>query len=467
MSSALAICLQTLFIFVMTVCGDHGSDTEKCKKGMKRDQDRTQASKIVVQWVYLLNRTRGCLQKTLERLEDVDTNIAVTFGRLEGQMRQLLQTSVGSGRSSAYVKTAREAVLSVLAELQREGGSRAANVRDQLRSASKWTVEHQAALDAIEPISNCLWDAKTNGMVAERQEALNELFKFVPGVNESGFCKNARSVLISKKDWLEDYIKRVKGVVAAFLPIWRFNTVWRAIENNVQRNEHNCKLLDASLLLVSEHHASQNRNVDDGTSGASLLSKMRATEGVLVEKVTAMSRRRLHKQRHLVMLAEDVREVMRAYEKLCAQFKPRQAETEVEKVLNFGAASNECSGYLSISAGTAARHGSGSDCLAPVIELSFNMTGVSSASASADVARSNASSGPAIERLAEKVVTYATQLGQDIEEVDKLERCLSTLNKMKFDLQSEVVRQRDVAEQRSTKHTCKDIWQQLLELIPR
>ncbi|KAH8606461.1 hypothetical protein ERJ75_001515900 [Trypanosoma vivax] len=84
---------------------------------------------------------------------------------------------------------------------------------------------------------------------------------------------------------------------------------------------------------------------------------MRATEGVLVGKVTAM-RRRLHKQRHLVMLAEDVREVMRAYEKLGAQFKPHEVETEVEKVINFGAASNERSGYLSISVGTAARHGS-------------------------------------------------------------------------------------------------------------
>ncbi|KAH8617762.1 hypothetical protein ERJ75_000342000 [Trypanosoma vivax] len=195
------------------------------KQDAKRDQDRTQASKIVVQWVYLLNRTRGCLQKTLERLKDADTNIAVTFGRLEGQMRQLLQTSVGSGRSSAYVKTAREAVLSVLAELQREGGTRAANVRDQIRSAAKWTVEHKAALDGIEPISNCLWDAKTNDMVAEHQEALNELFEFVPGVNESEFCKNARSVLLSKKDCLEDYIKRVKGVVGAFLPIRRFNAV--------------------------------------------------------------------------------------------------------------------------------------------------------------------------------------------------------------------------------------------------
>ncbi|KAG8341552.1 hypothetical protein TRVL_07619 [Trypanosoma vivax] len=108
-----------------------------------------------------------------------------------------------------------------------------------------------------------------------------------------------------------------------------------------------------------------------------------------------------------------------------------------------------------MSAGKAARHGSGSYCLAPVIELNLNMIGVSSASASADVTRSNANSRPAIERLAEKIATYATQLGQDIEEVGKLERCLSTLNKMKFDLQSEVVRQRDVIEQRSAKHTCK------------
>ncbi|KAH8615219.1 hypothetical protein ERJ75_000607400 [Trypanosoma vivax] len=104
-------------------------------------------------------------------------------------MRQLPQTSVGSDRFTAYMKIAREAVLSVLAELQRDGGSRATNVRDQLRSAAKWTVEHKAALDAIEPISNCLWGAKTNNIVAYEQEALNELFGFVPGVNESEFLK--------------------------------------------------------------------------------------------------------------------------------------------------------------------------------------------------------------------------------------------------------------------------------------
>ncbi|KAH8606498.1 hypothetical protein ERJ75_001508500 [Trypanosoma vivax] len=90
-------------------------------------------------------------------------------------MRQLPQTSVGSGRFTAYMKIAREAVLGVFAELQRDGGSRATNVRDQLRSAAKWAVEHKAALDAIEPISNCLWDAKTNNVAVEHQEALNEL----------------------------------------------------------------------------------------------------------------------------------------------------------------------------------------------------------------------------------------------------------------------------------------------------
>ncbi|KAH8612230.1 hypothetical protein ERJ75_000912300 [Trypanosoma vivax] len=164
------------------------------------------------------------------------------------------------------MKIAREAVLGVLAELQRDGGSRATNVRDQLRSAAKWAVEHKAALDAIEPISNCLWDAKTNNVAVEHQEALNELFGFVPGVKEGEFLKNKRSVLLSKKDWLESCITRVKRVVAAFLPIWRFNPVLRAIENNVQRNEHNCKLLGASLLRVTEHRASQNQNVNDGTS---------------------------------------------------------------------------------------------------------------------------------------------------------------------------------------------------------
>ncbi|KAH8612831.1 hypothetical protein ERJ75_000848500 [Trypanosoma vivax] len=103
-------------------------------------------------------------------------------------------------------------------------------------------------------------------MPADEQEALNELFEFVPGVNESEFCKNARSVLLSKKDCLESHIKRVKGVVGAFLPICRFNTVLRAIENNVQRNEHNCKLLCASLLRVTERRASRDQDVDDGIS---------------------------------------------------------------------------------------------------------------------------------------------------------------------------------------------------------
>ncbi|KAG8341553.1 hypothetical protein TRVL_07620 [Trypanosoma vivax] len=100
-------------------------------------------------------------------------------------MRQLPQMSFASDRFSACIKIACEAVLGVFNERE----AAAQRMCDQLRSAAKWTVEHKAALDAIEPISNCLWDAKTNNVAVEHQEALNELFEFVPGVNESEFLK--------------------------------------------------------------------------------------------------------------------------------------------------------------------------------------------------------------------------------------------------------------------------------------